>query len=300
MRVLLVANPRSGKGKTKKYMPRIAAGLRKRGASVDILVTRRAGEARDQARARGGEFDVIVVAGGDGTVNEVVNGLAGAEARAEAGAKPPILPLRLGTSNSLARELSIPRSPDEAAALIEEGRKRALDLGEVRWPDGRRRLFFLCAGAGLDAWAVHRLARARAGGTSFAQWTLRAAEGFLRYRFPPIDVSIEGLELVPARTVVVANLRTFGGPLVMADGASPEDGKLDVVCMRGESRPELLRFLWACWRARVSSTRGAEILRCDEVELGGEGVPFELDGEPAGVLPVGIRVRPGAALFLSP
>ena len=294
MKVLLIANPRSGKGKTKKLLPRLGRAIEGRGNGIETVVTQRPGHARETARTRAKDFDAIVVAGGDGTVNEVVNGLAASSVRT------PVLPLMLGTSNSLARELKMPSSLDGAVALLDGSRRRSLDLGEVTWPGAGRRLFFLCTGAGLDAWAAHRLARARRGGTSFAAWTARAVEGFFRYRFPEISVSVDGRELAPARTVVIANLRTYGGPLVMADGASPEDGKLDVVCMRGEWRPELLKFLWASWRARISKTRGAEIVQGTRVELAGEKVPFELDGDPAGTLPVRIKILPGAAVFFSP
>lgn len=292
MRIFLIVNPRAGKGRTREFVPRLQRALGRRGDEVETLITRRRVDARDAASSA--SSDAIVVAGGDGTVNEVVNGLA------SSGLRTPILPLTFGTSNSLARELGVPPILEDAIALLENGKTRALDLGEVSWPNGIRMLFFLCAGAGLDAWAAHRLARLRKSGTTFGAWTVRVMEGFFRYRYPEIRVSVDGRELAPAQAVIVANLRNYGGPLVVADGASPDDGKLDVVCVRGERRLALLRFVWAAWRARVSKTSGAEIVQGTEVELAGEKVPFQFDGDPAGILPVRVRVRPGAAVFFSP
>jgi diacylglycerol kinase family enzyme len=139
-RILILHNPTSGRRRAGLLRATVACLLR-RGVAVELFETRRAGEAEERTAELGDRYDVVVAAGGDGTVREVANGLVGKG--------QPLGVIPIGTTNVLAGELCLPRSPEALAAVLAEGRSTRVHPGLL---NGRR--FLEVAGVGLDAWVV--------------------------------------------------------------------------------------------------------------------------------------------------
>ncbi len=241
----------------------------------------------------------IVASGGDGTVNEVVNGLAtvrGGLGQAQLG----ILPL--GTMNVFARELDIPLSPRRAWETVRLGQARAVDLplAKVQTDAGpAERCFVQMAGAGLDADAV--------GGVSIA---LKKKIGPLAYLFS----TLAALKAKPPRLTAtwaggsargewmcVGNGRFFGGPVVLFPDAKLSDGRLDLCVFPRINPGSVSRGVTSMALGQIGDWPGAEHHRMSELTIDGPaGTRVQADGEFIGTLPVTITLRPRALRVLVP
>lgn len=294
-RIRIIANPVSGRGQGLRLARAVAERLRARGADPELVETKAPGDARRLAAEADGAFAVAGV-GGDGTVNEVLNGL---------GAGPAIAMIPSGTANVLAKELGLPRDADGLARVLAEGREVTWDLG-VDAVGGRK--FLLFASAGYDAHVVHVFHAARSGPIQMWQYVLWGLKSVLSYRPPRIGVELDGVALPgEAAWVVVSNVASYGGPLVFTPRAKPTDGRFEVLVQRGPHLRDVVRMFW---RALVGSLTGIDLAlggvsfhsarRVRLVSLDGRPVPVQMDGDPAGSLPVDVEVRPSSARLLGP
>ena len=241
----------------------------------------------------------IVASGGDGTVNEVVNGLA--QARSGLGqAQLGILPL--GTMNVFARELDIPLSPRRAWETVRLGQARAVDLplAKVQTDAGpAERCFVQMAGAGLDADAV--------GGVSIA---LKKKIGPLAYLFS----TLAALKAKPPRLTAtwaggsargewmcVGNGRFFGGPIVLFPDVRLNDGRLELCVFPRINPGSVSRGVASMALGQIGDWPGAEHHRMSELTIDGPaGTRVQADGEFIGTLPLTITLRPRALKVLVP
>lgn len=303
--VKIIANPFSGGGRAGRLARRVAERLRRRGRRVEVHETRFPGDARRSAAESGG-WAALGCGGGDGTVNEVVNGLP------ETGA-PPLFMIPGGTANVLAKELGLPRRAQDVARLVEEGRAVAWDLGRER-ASGRR--FLLFAGAGYDAHVVHvfhavRRRPAGVGTSSFwnmVRYVIWGLKSILGYPIPRIAVRLDGALLTrEAAWVHVANVASYGGPLVFTPRARPDDGRFEVLVQHARRHRDILRVFWAALLARLFGRmprmRDVTFHAARQVQLesaDGRPVPVEVDGDPGGFLPAEFEILPGAVRILAP
>ena len=303
-RTLVIANPRSGGGATGRRWAGVEARLRAVLGPVDVAHTRGPRDAERIARegVRAGA-DRLVVAGGDGTLSEVVSGLlaAGLGSYAEIGLLP------LGSGGDLARSLGIPSRFEDALACIAGGKQRRIDAGRARYArDGREVTSYFVneASAGVSASIVERVNRGRkllGGRVAFA---LGAVRGVLSYRSPELCARLDGELLYQGRAVLVvaANGRSFGGGMPVAPEARPDDGLLDVVLVGDLSRARLLQKLPTLFRGTHLGIAGVLHRRGRRLDLDAEpGVlGLELDGEPLGAAPASLEVLPDAVALLGP
>ena len=228
-RLRIIHNPTAGGARWRRYgavLERLAAA----GAQIEELATGRRGDAEAYAAALGPEdCDRLVVAGGDGTVNEAINGLL---ANRAGGRALPLAVLPLGTANVLALEIGLSTRPQAVARYILEGIARPVALGEA---DGRA--FCLMAGIGFDAHVVAgvdaRLKR-RLGKLAYVWHTLRQ---LAVYDFPRYRVAVDEA-VFSAASAVVCNARFYGGRYVLAPDAQLEAASLEVCLFE---RPGRLR-----------------------------------------------------------
>ena len=240
----------------------------------------------------------IVVAGGDGTVSEVASGLL----QAGLGDAVDLALLPLGTGADLPRGVGVPQGLGPALQAIARGRRRRIDAGRIHYlaADGRpcTACFVNVASFGLGGLVAERVNRGskRLGGRlAFLLGTLRA---LMRFTPEPVRISLDGEAIFqgPLTLGAAANGTTFGGGMLVAPGAQPDDGLLDVVIVRGTDRTTLLRRLPRVYRGthlalpEVRAYRG----RCLEATSSGAQVWIEVDGESLGTLPVRVEVLPGA------
>jgi diacylglycerol kinase (ATP) len=233
---------------------------------------------------------LIVAAGGDGTVNEVLNGLGDAPdgfARARLGVLP------LGTVNVFARELKIPLRMEQAWDVSQRGREMRIDLPRVEFSAGgarQKQYFAQLAGAGLDARAIELLDwehKKKIGPLAY----LIAGVKALREPKPKIIVRAECREF-RGELVLIGNGRLYGGPLDIFPEADLRDGSLEICVFPRVNWPALLRCLPDFIARQKLPERAVQRVRAAAFELDGEPASaFELDGEWAGRLPAAFFVE---------
>jgi diacylglycerol kinase (ATP) len=245
-----------------------------------------------QAIERGA--DLILVAGGDGTINETVNGMLHS--------KIPLGILPGGTANVLATELGIARGLERAAGEFREWVPERVSLGLFRpGDDAAPRYFLLMAGVGLDAHIVYNLnpsLKAVAG--KVAYWVGGFSQ--LGRRFPEFDVIVEG-RTARVSFALISRVRNYGGDLTIAPTISLLDPEFELVLFEGANSFRYLKYIFGVIARRLEGMRGITILRTREVSLRcpeDSRIYIQLDGEYAGRLPAGIAMVPDAITLLVP
>jgi YegS/Rv2252/BmrU family lipid kinase len=244
-------------------------------------------------------FDTVVAAGGDGTLNEVLNGLGDITdgfQRIRLGVLP------LGTINVFARELRLPMGFADAWQVIEQGRESVLDLPAADFTAGgqtQRRYFAQLAGAGLDSRAIE-----------LVDWEQKKAIGPLAYVVaglralgepkPPITVVLPS-KRVTGELILVGNGRYYGGNFELFPQADLRDGVLDVTVFPKVNWEVLLRSGWGWLTDQLHASAGCQSFQAEGFALEAPSpVSFELDGENAGQLPARFTVQPRALRVLVP
>jgi diacylglycerol kinase (ATP) len=282
---VIIGNPNSGRAGSRDYLEHCAKILRSGGLEVEVMNTECPDHATELASST--EAPLVIAAGGDGTINEVINGL---DREATLG----ILPL--GTANVLARELGLPLNVERACERIVRGERAKIDLGVATNREGVERRFACMAGIGFDAHVVRavtpRLKRYLRG-LAFA---LMAFKILAEENFPWIDV-IHGDTTHVTRFAIVANAHHYGGDLRAAsDPDLLASGELEVVLVRRVSvllRPDIFTSVLA----RRPLDRSMRFFRAEELRacaVEDAEVPVQLDGEVWGSLPMSFRVEPRA------
>ena len=291
-RAFVVVNPAAGGGRTARAWPTIAAELNRAGLAFESAWTTRRGHGSELARrAAGAGWPLVVAVGGDGTLNEIVNGVTDPRGTplATTGA------VLTGRGRDAHRNFDLAADWRRAARRLVEGADASFDLGAAEWADGTRRYFVSAAGAGFDA-AVARRAASR-GGFGTLPYVLAIVEGLVAHRPIPATFSVDGgpAESAPLTTVVVANGAWYGGGMKIAPPADPADGALDLVLIGALGRGELLRWLPAVYRGAHLASSKVGLRRIREAAIAGPSpIPTHVDGEPAADTPVTFRVYPRA------
>ena len=254
-----------------------------------VRMTSAAGDARVMAREAVQEgFRTIVAAGGDGTVNEVANGVAGS------GVRFGILPV--GTMNVFSTELGIPQNNLRAAwEIIESGHVRELDL-----PVANQSFFVQLAGIGLDAEVVRQTTPESKKSLGPVSYLLTLAQ-VAAVRPPPVIVEPDDSHRREGSFVLVGNGRLYGGPFVLFKDARPDDGLLDVLVFKNQSHWDVVRYFQAIAFGSHADLPDVEYFQTSAMTVRSEGaVPVELDGELADALPCRFEMSPGKFPVLSP
>ncbi len=288
---MLIHNPAAGRGRGR--LQTTLARLRGLGSVPEVWATARRGEAEALARAaveRG--YDLVVVAGGDGTVNEVVNGLIGSG--------PPLALLPLGTANVLAIEIGLDLAPDALAQTILRGTSVDVCLGRIRGADGAERLFTTTAGAGADAHAVASVDLVSKKLLGTGAYYAEMARQLLVFPFPNYRITVEGVTY-DAASVVVSNGRYYAGQYVLAPDADIAEPSFQVCLFERGGRLAALRYVMAMQMDRLAEEPDYRIVTGRKVRVEGpEGDPVQADGDIVAALPVDIEIVPGALRLLIP
>jgi len=303
MTVLCVLNPTAGRG-GRRLTDKVAALLRAKGVDVELRQTQVRGDAERLARAAaardpalaGGKVRVIAVAGGDGTINEVANGILGSDI--------PIAVIPSGTANVLAHEIGMKARADRIVDTILNGKSITCWPGTL---DGR--CFVAMVGAGFDARTVAAVS------SGIKQWIGKGAYGlaglpvFFQANAPLYRVIADN-QSFDAAWVVVSKTQYYAGRYVIAPGASLTEPTLRVFLLEEPGRLALLRTLLGIAMGRVEKTRGVRLMDCKSVKISrlngsSEGAdsapdPIEADGDLAGTLPAEIAVAPKNVKILTP
>jgi YegS/Rv2252/BmrU family lipid kinase len=288
VRILLVANPISGRRRGPERVRELAERLVRRGHAVELHFTRSRGDARARAREADPALERLVVAGGDGTLNEVLNGLADP-------GKIALAQLPLGTANLLGHEFALPRDPAACADLVERGAVRRLDLGLL----GERR-FLAVASCGFDAMVTAALER-RSGALGYRGYLAPIWRTLRSYRPPALRVSLDGAPALAGALVVASHVRNYGGLFCVTPDAAPDSGVLHVCVFASATIADLARYAAAGLRGGMSHLRGVTSATARRVTIeSDEPVAVEVDGDACGATPAVIEVVPRCVPFLVP
>lgn len=290
VRARIVLNPLAGNAADIENVQAAMQLWQARGWDVEVMPTEYAGHAIELAQeAAARNYTIVAAAGGDGTVNEVVNGIAHTETA--------LAVLPLGTGNVWVRELKLPLNPQEAAANLSLGHTVQLDLGQAN-----ERYFLLMAGVGFDAAvtrAVHPEAKRKLGILAYlvqAMLTAREVRG-TRCRIELDGRVVKGRVLM----VVIGNSRLYGGFLQITHHAALTDGLLDVAVIKGQDVRSAPLHILSILLRRYNLNPDMDYYRAREVQITSvEPLEVQVDGDSIGTTPMRFRVAPHALRALVP
>ena len=287
--VHLIVNPHSGYGGTGRPLNDLRAAARQADIELIEYTTRWPEDATRYARSIAERSRAVVVWGGDGTVSEVVNALAGTGV--------PILPCPVGTENLLASELRIPSDPRQIVQTIQAGYAIDCDVGVI---NGRN--FMLIIGIGFDGEVVRRLSAARRGHISHLSYFWPIWRTFWEYDFPRLRVVADGEEVFDDFGLAfIGNISRYAVGLRICSDAEFDDGLLDLVVFRCQEQSRLL--LHAAWTLLRRHPLKGNVLyrkfRQARIETD-KPVPSQVDGDVGPSTPLDVSVAPTQVKLLVP
>jgi diacylglycerol kinase family enzyme len=287
-KLLAIANPISGRGHAMRLLPKLAAFADKAGVLIDVQLTERPGHGRELAtHAEGKGFDAVIAVGGDGTINEVINGIGPHGL--------PLLVVPLGTGNVLAKELRATRNLARYINPLRNWRTRKRDLGKLQ--DGR--LFACFVGAGFDGQCTKALAE-RKGAIHITQYLPIMWRAVRESDFSTLRVDADEKAPVSGASYALVSITPeYGGPLALTGKARADDGRFDVLTIHERITPiSLLKLVGYAFVRRMGRASSASFLRCTKVEIDAEEkVPIQVDGDFGGYLPISAEVLPNALRY---
>lgn len=287
--VLIAANPKSGASSSAELVQRLKCRLDELGFPCEIISDLVQLQTRAVDLLASGALRCVVSAGGDGTVSAIANLLP---------ADVPVLIFPLGTENLLAKHLGLRRDVDSAAAAIQANRQTVMDVGTANG-----KLFLVMLSVGFDALVVQRMADIRRGHINRWSYTRPILDAMWQYSFPklqyrsrgPAAESEGGSSGAPA-WLFVFNVPRYAANLPFCPQADPSDGLLDLCTFRQRGLTSGLGYFAQLWLNRHQKLSGFEHKRIEAMEIDADvaagDVPFQIDGDFGGVLPLKIDVVP--------
>lgn len=291
MRAKLILNPMSRRAVSAAHLKKIERALTEKGFSLETCAASKPGEAREQAAgAKDGSFQMVICAGGDGTIHEAINGIAGSDLILG------ILPM--GTGNVLAWEMNIPLDLQKACEVLSAGRVRTIDLGLTSVGS-----YFSCmAGVGLDAQVVREVDPAMKGFLGMIAYPLTAVRTVLRYGLPELAITIDGKEPpLAGYSVVICNSRRYGGRFMLCPHAVIDDGWLDVCILQEHHASAIIRSGLSVVLNHHEGVEGFTFHRGRSVHVSANrSVPVQSDGDIIGTTPIDFSIAPQSLRVIAP
>lgn len=301
MAYCFIVNPAAGGGCAGRHWPLLQRGLRQAGIDFCHYHSEYAGQCRELARVafESGHRRFVVV-GGDGTANEVLNGVLLASEPGAAEFSLGVVPL--GTGNDWARYHGLSHTPGACVRLLQSGLTRLQDLGKVTFLDdgGERRdhYFLNCAGTGFDSYLLDEMGSARGSRFRYVLYVLKCLS---RFRAARLQLNTDGVLFDgPVLLLDVCLGRYAGGGMRFAPTAKFDDGLFDILLVRQMSATQLLRSLPYLYNGNINAHRAVTSWQCRSVAISAQnGQHFHCDGEVVGHLPVEIEILPRALSVLA-
>jgi diacylglycerol kinase (ATP) len=296
MTAVFLVNPASGNGATGKRWPELAHRAEMLGLTGDALFSERPGHLIELARQAADDgADLLVAVGGDGTLNETVNGMLSASR------VPELATIPLGTGMDFVRTHGIPNEFDDAVRTAVTGTGKVIDAGRVTyraWDGTEQVRFYANVGSvgmsGAVAQRANGMSKALGGKVTFF---VALTQVFLRWKNTEVTVELADGETHTGRMhdVIVANGQWHGGAMWLAPEASAEDGLFDVVLIGDVTKLDFITTAPKLYRGKHLSHPKVDLLRSSRVHVdAAEHLPIELDGEQVGTTPVTFEIVPGA------
>ena len=302
MRARIVLNPAAGATDFHRHLSQAVEYLEECGWQVDQQKTRSRGDGIDLAReAADAGYDVVIAVGGDGTINEVVNGLAGSQTAMG------IIPA--GTGNVYAADVGIPiwsplrpMAVREAAKIIQGGQRCAIDLGRVKFSNGQQRYFFMWCGVGLDAAVTNEVTSDQTRRLGFVAWVMAGVMVAINYLGHSSHVTVDKRrERMRMLSAIISNGQLYGRVLRFAPQAKMDDGLLDLTVFEGYGILSTIRHLAILLLGQNARDPTVHQYVGQSISIKTRRpLPVHVDAEPMGTTPVQIEVVPQALTVIWP
>jgi YegS/Rv2252/BmrU family lipid kinase len=256
---------------------------------LDIEFTKYPKHATKLAKAARDKYDLVIAAGGDGTINEVINGMANSKAT--------LVIIPFGSTNVLACELGIPNDPEEAAGLITEGKRIKMDLGYAE-TSKESRYFSMMLGAGPFAQVIKDMT------PKFKKRWGRFAYPFgiikLLFRYKWHEIYVKHKADSTGYFVIMANIKYYAGEYEIADKANSRDGLLDLVVINRKNPWNIIVLIFSFTIGKLNKYIKKESFQIKEADIYSDHIMHvQVDGEVLGIAPVSVKIVPKALNVIS-
>lgn len=299
MRLTIIANPRAG-GQKGSSLKTVLALLKARGIMPEIRITTQRGDAcrfaRDEVVKK---TDIVMAAGGDGTINEIANGLAGSPV------KLAVFPG--GTANVFALEANIPLDPVSAVDLLFTGRARPVNLGHISLQDRDREgvirhyYFLLMAGIGFDGGVLAGIKRSSIARWGRAAYLFEGIKVLPRYTRSPITLTVDQAKTINGYSAVIGNARYYGGKCMVTPRASLFDASLELCVFTSKGPLAMCNNALKIFFHKHGSCHDLYYATAQRVEASSQHEVFvQTDGDCVGKLPARLSVSKSAIFVVLP
>jgi YegS/Rv2252/BmrU family lipid kinase len=291
--VLVFTSPKAGSGKGREQIPRLVDLLKQ--AGIDVEMTHQVSELHRLAHCDNDRQVIIVPAGGDGTLS-LASAAVSAREDPTCESPPLIAPMPLGTENLLARHFGHSSRAEAVIETIRSGSCYRLDAGTANDSP-----FLIMATCGFDAEVVRALHLTRRGHIQRLSYFRPILRAMRHYPFPPLEVRIDQADPITCHWAMVFNLPCYGGGLNIEPDAIGNDGQFDVILFQKGSITSGLGYVTSIWTKQHLQRQDVLRLRGQSIEIRStDRVPYQLDGDYVGKLPLRIEMHPRQVRLLVP
>lgn len=294
-RVLVIINPASGRHDATETRQMIEERCKQEQVAYEVRETQDAGDALKWAQEANNEgFDLVLVAGGDGTIMEAMSGLI------KDGSEIPLAQIPLGTANLLARAIQVPTDSEQALELAFAGKAERFDVGYLPNED---RYFALVAGAGYDARLIADASRELKNVLGFAAYIVTGIKNLFTLRPARITLEIDGQQRrLRAHTIMVVNVGQIDSVgIALGPNIQPHDGKLDLVIVSSATVFGALRIAFQILTRQFAGNSNLQYFSASKVKITTQpALPTQIDGEELGTTPLYVEAVPQGALLIVP
>ena len=268
MKILIIGNPVSGKGTSKKKINKLADVLNKQKHEVSVYLTKFAGDGKNYISEIAHDFERLVIVGGDGTVNEIINGIPD-------NFSIPIMLFPTGNANLLGRDLQLPKSINSIVEILIKGNMVQADYGLLN-----ESKFLMLAGAGFDAVVTEEVKKIRKTTISNLSYIFPIFRAIHSFSNNELSVTIDGKNVGKSPTVIVSNVRNYAGLFKLAYKAGITTGKLDVIMLPKISLFALIKYAVVIKLSKVTNLKGVKYIQGSDIKINSSiPIPVELDGD---------------------
>ncbi len=271
MKILLIGNPISSGGNAKKRIKELAALLDSRGHETTTYLTQYAGDGKKHMSKLKRDIDRIVVVGGDGTLNEIINGIPG-------NFSIPLLQLPTGNANLFGTDLCLPQTVEGAADLVEGGKIIMADIASMN--DTK---FIMVAGFGFDANVTEEVKKHRKGQVNNLSYIMPVFRSFKKSSALSFTVTIDEKTVANGAMVLISNVKCYAGICEVAYDAGVNTGVLDIVIFPKISLYSLLRYFIFAKVSKITKLLGVQYFKGKKIQItSDDSIPVEVDGDFVG------------------
>ncbi|MCX6555045.1 MAG: diacylglycerol kinase family lipid kinase [Candidatus Aminicenantes bacterium] len=302
-KVHVIVNPYSARGQTEKKWGSIQSAIKAHFREFKYVFTEKPRQATEIARSliRDG-FDLIIGVGGDGTLNEISNGFFGETSGKTINQDAALGIIPSGTGSDFIRFMKIPREFEKSAAMIKNSKNKKIDIGKITYggAGAREQYFINVADFGLGAEVIKRIANVQSVQRGALTYYRGLLATLMNYRSKTVTLTVDGQQQLRGEYLIgaIANGRIFGGGMIIAPQAEPNDGFFDLVLIGDMKKLEIIRNTRLLYTGTIAKNPKVVILKARNIKVESqEDVFTEYDGEMGEKLPAEFSIVARALNF---